>query len=72
MRSFEYADSSRKTTPIPGGSFSTRTTSPMPSMVSMSSMMTVKRRFTRVPMASGVLRLDEDARCARCSSRTPG
>ena len=53
MRPFEYAESSRKTTPMPGGLASTRTTSPTPSMVSMSSMITVNRRFTRVPMASG-------------------
>src|SRR5689334_844873 len=41
-------------TPIPGGSSWTRTTSPTPSTVSMSSMMTVKWRFTFVPTASGV------------------
>src|SRR5690606_30116191 len=37
----------------PLGSSCTRTTVPSPSMVSMSSMMTVNRRFTSVPMGSG-------------------
>src|SRR5690606_37741614 len=50
IRCWEYWLSSRNTTPIPEGSLWTRTTSPTPSMVSMSSMMTVNLRFTRVPI----------------------
>ena len=41
-KSSEYFVSSVKATPMPGGSCSTRTTLPVPSMVSTSSMMTVK------------------------------
>src|SRR5882672_9157633 len=40
---------------MPGGSCCTRTTSPTPSIVSMSSMMTVNLRFTFVPIGSGCL-----------------
>ncbi len=38
---------------MPGGSVSTRTTSPSPSIDSTSSMITLKRRFTVVPTGSG-------------------
>ena len=40
-------------TPIPGGSSWTRTTCPVPSIVSTSSMITVKVRSTSVPTGSG-------------------
>src|SRR5690348_17789104 len=42
------SDSLVNTTPIPDGRFCTRTTCPSPSIVSSSSMMMVKRRFTVV------------------------
>jgi hypothetical protein len=50
----EYFESFLKTTPMPGGSVSSRTTSPTPSMTSTSSITTVKRSVTSDPMGRGV------------------